>query len=292
MLLAVILSRNKRRKVNNLRIVLQILLPPSDCLVISLFVELLWFIKPAVCIFSSSSLHVRFSAVKLLHLGLLRNCKVHLFSNFSRWLMIYANLSILAHLQFDGAIRSTPSQGPLPTSRCQPVAIRRQSAPKWGFGAKRGLATRYSRGLLKGRASLSSGAQPPTTFLISLGPRTTWSTGRGFLNLSCWAKGRSGRSLNDPFAFLDLTFYPKRLLGSLDTLLICAHWMRYYHVQNLSTKTLPSWSICCTLTPTPLRLIWSRATTWLALPRISNPTWGSRLTVYTMSTLRYLLDFQ
>ena len=206
--------------------------------------------------------------------------------------MIYANLSILTHLQFDGAIRSTPSQGPLPTSSFRPEVTRRQCAPKWGFGARQGLAIRYSRGLLKERASLSSGAQPPTTFLISLGLRTTWSTGRGFLNLSCWAKGRSGRSLNDLFAFLDPIFYPKRLLGNLDTLLIYAHWMLCYHVRNLSTRTLPSWSICCTLTPTPLRLIWSRAIIWLALPRISNLTWGLRWMVYTMFTLLCLLDFQ
>ena len=146
------------------------------------------------------------------------NCKILLFSNFSRWQMIYANLSILAHLQFNGAIRSTPSQGPLPTPNFRPVAIRQQCALEWAFGVRRGPVTKFCRGLLRARASPLSSAQPPIAYLISPGPQSIWSTGRGSLNPNCWAKGRSGRSLKDLIVFLDLTFCPKSLLVSFDTL--------------------------------------------------------------------------
>lgn len=136
-------------------------------------------------IFRSNFLRVRFSAVKLLHLGLLKNCKILLFSNFSRWQMIYENLSILAHLQFNGAIRSTPSQGPPPTPTCQPEATRQQCARVSAFGAKRGPVIRSFLGLRRARACPLSSAQPPTAFLISPGPRSSWSIGRGSLNPSC-----------------------------------------------------------------------------------------------------------
>jgi hypothetical protein len=171
-----------------------------------------------VYIFSSNFLRGRFSAVKLLHLGLPTNCKILLFSNFSRWQMIYANLSILAHLQFNGATRSTPSQGPLPTPHFRPEAIRQQYARAWAFGARRGPATKCCRGLLRAHDCRLSSAQPPTAFLTSPGPRNIWSIGRGTLNPNCWAKGRSGRSLSDLIVFLDLTFCLKRRLVSFATL--------------------------------------------------------------------------
>jgi hypothetical protein len=138
-----------------------------------------------VYIFSSNFLRGRFSAVKLLHLGLPKNCKILLFSNFSRWQMIYANLSILAHLQFNGAIRSTPSQGPLPTPNFRPGAIRLQCALAWGFGARRGPVTKCCRGSLRAHASPLNNAQPAITFLISPGPQSIWSIGRGSLNPNC-----------------------------------------------------------------------------------------------------------
>lgn len=154
--------------------------------------------------------------------------------------MIYANLSILAHLQFNGAIRSTPSQGPFPTPSFRPEATKQQCARGSAFGAKREPATKYYRGSRRVRACLLSSAQPLTTFLISLGPRSIWSIGRGSSNLSCWAKGRSGRSPSDLIVFLDLTFYPKNLRVNFATLSICVRWMPCYRVLNLNTKTLPS----------------------------------------------------